>query len=102
MVLNPKLPLHSCYSVNKLNYWRKYKFVIICQASANKMDYIIEEYKRSFGKVFTSVDGNIYIQSKHTEKYIFLKKTIVVCLCVCPELIGKTTSPRKLKICIQR
>ena len=23
MVLNPKLPLASCYSVNKLNYWRK-------------------------------------------------------------------------------
>ena len=72
MVLNPKLPLASCYSVNKLNYWRKYKFVIICQASANKMDYIIEEYKRSFGKVFTSVDGNKYIQSKHKEKYISL------------------------------
>ena len=76
MVLNPKPPLASCYSVNQLNYWRKYKFVIICQASANKMDYIIEEYKRSFGKVFTSVDGNKYIQSKHTEKYIFLKCAI--------------------------
>ena len=32
---------------------------------------------------------------------LYIKNTIVVCLCVCPELIGKTTNLRKLKICIQ-
>ena len=33
--------------------------------------------------------------------HLYIKSAIVVCVCVCPELIGKTTSPRKLKICIK-
>ena len=34
-------------------------------------------------------------------QYLYIKNTIVLDVFVCPELIGKTTSPRKLKICIQ-
>ena len=43
-------------------------------------------------------------QLKYTQRsiaYLYIENTIVVCLCVCPELIGKTTSARKLEICIQ-
>ena len=32
--------------------------------------------------------------------YILKAQLLFVCLFVCPELIGKTTSPRKLKVCI--
>lgn len=40
------------------------------------MEHTIEEYKRSFCKVFTSCDGHKYIQSKSTDKYIYLKCAI--------------------------
>ena len=44
-------------------------------------------------------------EATETEGLVLFKSAIVlcvfVCLFVCPELIGKTTSPTKLKICIQ-
>ena len=40
------------------------------------MEYTIDEYKRSFGKIFTSYYEHKYIQSKPTDKYIFLKCAI--------------------------
>ena len=47
----------------------------------NKMEYTIEEYNRSFGRVFTTFDDDKYIQS---EKYNALRKVYPqVKLCGC-------------------
>ena len=37
------------------------------------MVFITDEYKRSVGKVFTTSDGNKYIQSKLKGNYIYLR-----------------------------
>ena len=37
------------------------------------MEYILNEYKRREGKVFSTTDGHKYIRSKMTEKYFYLK-----------------------------
>ena len=33
--------------------------------------------------------------------HLYIERGIVLCLCICPELIGKTISARILKICMQ-
>ena len=40
------------------------------------MEFISEEYKRCIGNVVTTTDGYKYVQSKVTEKYIYLKCAI--------------------------
>ena len=37
------------------------------------MEFTTDEYKRSVGKVFTTSDGNKYIQSKLKGNYIYLR-----------------------------
>ena len=37
------------------------------------MEYTLQEYKRSTGKVFTTTDGHKYIKSKITGSYIYLR-----------------------------
>ena len=58
----------------------------------NKMECTIEEYKRSFCRVFTTFDGNKYIQSKPTEKYIFLKCAIFRTCCKGTSRINRVTN----------
>ena len=70
MVLNPKLPLASCCSVNKLNYWREYKFVIICQASANKWIILSKNINEALVK-FSLVLMAINISSQNIRRNIF-------------------------------
>ena len=41
------------------------------------MEFTTNEYKRSVGKVFTTSDGNKYIQSKN-ERNLYLPKMRVV------------------------
>ena len=40
------------------------------------MEFNSEEYKRCIGNILTSTDGHKYVQSKLTEKYIYLKCAI--------------------------
>ena len=40
------------------------------------MEFISEEYNRCIGNVVTTTDGYKYVQSKVTEKYIYLKCAI--------------------------
>ena len=56
------------------------------------MEYTIDEYKRSFGKVFTSYDEHKYIQSKPTDKYIFLKCAIFRTGCKGSSRINRETN----------
>ena len=56
------------------------------------MEYTIDEYKRSFGKVFTSYDEHKYIQSKPTDKYIFLECAIFRTGCKGTRRINRETN----------
>ena len=40
------------------------------------MEYTVEEYRRTVGKIYTTSDGHKYIHSKIMEKYIYLKCTL--------------------------
>ena len=46
------------------------------------MEYTIEEYRRTVGKVFTTSDGNKYIQSKSKDNFVYLR-------CYCSEMAAK-------------
>ena len=45
----------------------------IVSTKISEMEYTTDEYKRSIGKVFTTSDGNKYIQSKLKGNYIYLR-----------------------------
>ena len=47
--------------------------ILLVVCNNNKMEYTLQEYKRSTGKVFTTTDGHKYIKSKITGDCIYLR-----------------------------
>ena len=63
----------------------------------------LEFLGETFGEYKLHIEDAKYAIKENSEGVGRALKTQLFCVClfVCPELIGKTTSPRKLKICIQ-
>ena len=55
------------------------------------MEYTIEEYKRTSGNIFCTPDGK-YVQSKHMEKYIYLKCAIFRTGCRATSRLNRETN----------
>ena len=68
------LLIHTFGILRKTKQYIYRPFHIISYVTNNhKMEYTTDEYKRSIGKVFTTSDGNKYIQSKLKGNYIYLR-----------------------------